>query len=231
LNHVRFARILPVLGLAAALILAVAFGPAGLARVNAQAPPPPPPPSVPGPTPAPSVAPTNGEPAAAPSVPLPVPTEPAGSPSPEASPSPAPQGRGRRHRGAPENASSPTPEPSATPTSPAFATLDGTWELQLQFLDHTEYSYLVIVQKEGGTISGVWRVNKHDWPFEGTYDGRLIRMLVKEGDASVTLSGYVEGASDMVGTVDTGTGKGAPTAFTAEHRASNKSNPFSKKKA
>jgi hypothetical protein len=230
LNHVRFPRIVSLLGLAAALSLAVAFGPAGLARVNAQAPPPPPPPSVPGPTPAPSVAPTNGEPAPAPSVPLPVPTE-GESPSPETTSSPAPHGRHRGRHAAPASETSPTPEPSATPTSPAFATLDGTWELQLQFLDHTEYSYLVIVQKEGGTISGVWRVNKHEWPFEGTYDGRLIRMLVKEGDAGVTLSGYVEGASDMVGTVDTGTGKGAPTAFTAEHRASNKSNPFSKKKA
>jgi hypothetical protein len=224
LNHVRFPRIFPVLALAAALLLAVALGPLGRARVNAQNPPPPPPPSVPGPTP----APTNGEPAPAPSVPLPAPSElPA---SPEASPSPEPGRRGRRGRHAPETGSSPSPEPSATPTSPAFATLDGTWELQLQFIDHTEYSYLVIAQKDGGVITGVWRINKHQWPFEGTYDGRLIRMLVKEGDDSVTLSGYVEGASDMVGTVDTGAGKGSPTAFTAEHRASNKSNPFVKKK-
>ncbi len=227
MNHVRFPRIFPVLGLAAALILAVALGPVARARVNAQNPPPPPPPSVPGPTPAPSVAPANGEPAPAPTVPLAIPTE------LPASPSPTPSPEGRRHRGrheSPAGSASPTPEPSATPTSPAFATLDGTWEMQLQFIDHTEYSYLVIAQKEGGVITGVWRVNKHEWPFEGTYDGRLIRMLVKEGDDSVTLSGYVEGASDMVGTVDTGAAKGSPTAFTAEHRASNRSNPFSKKK-
>jgi len=229
LNHVRLPRLLPVLGLAAALIAAVALGPAGRLRVSAQAPPPPPPPpSVPGPTPAPSVAPTNGEPAPVPSVPLPaVPSaEPTASPSP--SPEPGRHHRGRR--GAPANAASASPEPSSTPTSPAFATLDGTWELQLQFIDRTEYSYLVIQQKEGGAITGVWRVNKHEWPFEGTYDGRLIRMLVKEPTGNVTLSGYVEGASDMVGTVDDGSGKGSPTAFTAEHRASNKSNPFEKKK-
>ncbi len=225
MNHVRFPRLFPVLGLAAALILAVALGPAGRMRVNAQAPPPPPPPSVPGPTPAPSVAPTNGEPAPAPSVPLQaVPSAVPESPSPE----PGKHHRGRH--GAPSNGPSPSPEPSSTPTSPAFATLDGTWELQLQHIDRTEYSYLVIAQKEGGALTGVWRVGKQQWPFEGTYDGRLIRILVKEPTGNVTLSGYVEGASDMVGTVDDGSGKGSPTAFTAEHRASNKSNPFEKKK-
>jgi hypothetical protein len=144
------------------------------------------------------------------------------------SPSPAPRGRHGRKKG-PDTSSAPSPEPSATPTSPAFATLDGTWEMQLQYIDRTEYSYLVIEQKDGGTITGTWRQKNKTWPFEGTYDGRLIRMLVKADTGNETLSGYVEGASDMVGTIDTGAEKSAPTAFTAEHRASNKGSAFKKK--
>ncbi len=222
MKHVRLPRNFPVLGLAAALVLAAALGPAGRSGVDAQAPPPPPPPSVPGPTPAPSVAPTSGEPSALPSGAIPaVPSASAATASPSPASTAQPRGRHGRHR-EPDASSSPSPEPSATPTSPAFATLDGTWELQLQYIDRTEYSYLVIKQAEGGAINGVWRAKGHNWPFEGTYDGRLIRMLVKEDSGNVTLSGYVEGASDMVGTVDTGTGAGSPTAFTAEHRASNK---------
>lgn len=154
------------------------------------------------------------------------------TPVPSPSPSPSPQPHGKHgHHGQPSGGPSPSPQPSATPTSPAFATLDGTWEFQLQFIDRTEYSYLVIEQKEGGALTGVWKVKNHSWPFEGTYDGRLIRILVKEGEQNLTLSGYVEGASDMVGTLDDGSGKGSPTPFTAEHRASNKSNLFGRKKS
>jgi len=42
------------------------------------------------------------------------------------------------------------------------------------------------------------------------------------------MSGYVEGASDMVGNVDLGNGKTEPTAFTAEHRPSSKGSIFRK---
>jgi len=145
--------------------------------------------------------------------------------------SPAAEGRGRkRARPAPAASASPgNPEPSATPTSPAFATLDGTWEVQLQYIDHTEYSYLTIVQGTAGTISGTWKLaGTTSYPFEGTYDGRVIRMTVKEPIGNVTMSGYVEGASDMVGIVDLSLGKRDPTAFTAEHRASSKGSIFKK---
>jgi len=208
LKFVRFPRNVPTLGIALTLALTVALWPAARARVGAQNNPPPPP--VPG------VTPTASSPASA---------IPSGAGIPSLAPSP--QGR-RGHRSHPADTSTPTPEPSATPTSPAFATLDGTWELQLQYQDRTDYSYLVVAQKDT-TISGVWRISKSvQYPFEGTYDGRLIRMLIKKPDGTVTMSGYVEGASDMVGVLDTGNGQAVPTAFTAEHRASQKGSPFKK---
>lgn len=212
MKHVRHPRPHVPIAVALTLGLLAAFGPAPGARVAAQVPP--------GPagnsTPAPTYAPLGPTPA------------PIDVPSPTPSPTAAPRGR---HRGAapagtPKGA---TPEPSATPTSPAFATLDGTWEMQLQYIDRTEYSYLVIAQQPTGTISGSWKVNGKAFPFEGTYDGRLIRMLVKEPKLDVTMSGYVEGASDMVGIVDLGNPATGPTAFTAEHRAPSKGGAFNKK--
>ena len=198
MKHVRHPRPIVPIAAAAAIGIAASFGASSGDRAWAQVPPGPAGVSTPAPTYAP-LAPT--------AAPFSVP-----------SPSPSPGGR-RHHRGGATPSSSATPEPTATPTSPAFATLDGTWELQLQFIDRTEYSYLVISQKPDGTISGVWRVGKNQFPFEGTYDGRLIRMLVKETQGNVTMSGYVEGASDIVGIVDLANGTAAPTAFTAEHRA------------
>jgi hypothetical protein len=139
---------------------------------------------------------------------------------------PTPGGRHRR-RESPTSSATSSPEPSATPTSPAFATLDGTWEVQVQYIDHTDYSYLVVKQNGTGELAGTWRVNGKQYPFDGSYDGRLIRVLVKEPTGNLTWSGYVEGASDMVGTIDFGQGKADPTPFTAEHRAAPK-NPFKK---
>jgi hypothetical protein len=144
-------------------------------------------------------------------------------------PTAPPHSRGRRHGSPTPGASNtPAPAPSATPTSPAFSTLDGTWEVQLQYIDRTEYSYLIVHQSGASEISGDWKVNGKQYPFDGSYDGRLIRMLVKEPAGNVTMSGYVEGASDMVGLVDLGNGKGEPTAFTAEHRGSSKGSIFKK---
>jgi len=211
LKHVRLPRPIASLTLFAALSCAIGFG--SNSRAGAQnAPPPPPAPNAttrlatPQPTLAPTAAPT-----AAPSL----------------APSAEPRGRKRKSV---EDGAKPTaaPAPSATPTSPAFATLDGTWEVQLQFIDRTEYSYLTIAQGAAGTITGTWKVKANVFPFEGSYDGRLIRMLVKEPSGNVTMSGYVEGASDMVGNVDLGNGKTEPTAFTAEHRPSSKGSIFRK---
>ena len=181
-------RNLVSLGLASAAALAVAF--AGGTGARAQILP------IPTPTPAPNVT-LN-----------PVPP----TPSPSPSPSPPP-GRGRR-------ASTPgpakTPEPTPTPTSPAYASLDGTWEVQVQYSDHTTYSYFELHQATE-TLAGSWKYEGKPYPLDGTYDGRLIRMVVKMTSGSVTFSGYVENASDMVGLIDFGSGK--TVAFTAEHRA------------
>lgn len=209
MKHRRPPRYAPLLAVAAALALAVALEPAS--RVGAQTPP------VPNGTPAPLASPPAATPlpsgAPIPSAPL------TAVPSP--SPSPAPRSRGRRRGGpAPGATNSPEPAPSATPTSPAFSTLDGTWEVQLQYIDRTEYSYLIVHQTGTSEVSGTWKVNGKEYPFDGNYDGRLIRLLVKEPAGNVTMSGYVEGASDMVGQVDLGNGKGDPTPFTAEHRGS-----------
>jgi hypothetical protein len=189
LKQTAGSRNLVSLGLASVAALAVAF--AGGSGARAQIKPP-----IQTPMPAPDVT-LN-----------PVPL----TPSPTPSPSPPPQ-RGRR-------ASTPgpakTPEPTPTPTSPAYASLDGTWEVQVQYSDHTTYSYFELRQASE-TLAGSWKYEGKPYPLDGTYDGRLIRIVVKMTSGNVTLSGYVENASDMVGLVDFGGGK--TVAFTAEHRA------------
>ena len=137
-------------------------------------------------------------------------------------PSAEPSASGRKGRHRETTPSTPAPEPSGTPTSPAFATLDGSWEVQLQYIDHTDYSYLDVAQSGDGTLSGNWRVSGKTYPFTGTYDGRTFNLLVSGPKGNITWAGYVEAASDMVGTVDLGDGKTEKTAFTAEHRPSSK---------
>ncbi len=218
MKHARSPRPFLPIAVAVTLGLVASFGPSPSSRAVAQSSPPSPPAPAGASTPSATFAPL---------APTAAPTD-----VPSAVPSPVPSSvpHGRHHRGGPppDASSSAAPEPSATPTSPAFATLDGTWEFQLQFIDRTEYSYLVIAQQPTGTVSGVWRVNKAEYPFDGTYDGRLFRILVKEPTGNVTMSGYVEGASDIVGIVDLGKGTTQPTAFTAEHRASQKGGIFKK---
>jgi hypothetical protein len=147
------------------------------------------------------------------------------SPSATLAPTATPSPSGRRGRHRETTPSTPEPEPSGTPTSPAFATLDGSWEVQLQYIDHTDYSYLDIKQGTDDTLSGVWRYEGKKYPFTGTYDGRLFNLLVAGPKGNLTWSGYVEAASDMVGTVDLGNTPDK-TAFTAEHRASSKGKFF-----
>ncbi len=143
-------------------------------------------------------------PSAAPSA---VPAPPAVTPPPE----PTPQVTPRRH--GPKD--QPDEFPSSAPTSPAFATLDGTWEVQLQFIDHTDYSHFKLKQS-GQSITGTWNVDKDEYPLEGTYDGRLFKFTVKQPSTTLQLSGYVETASDMVGIIVHE--KGENTVFTASHR-------------
>jgi hypothetical protein len=210
----RFSRLVSF-GIAGALALALAFG-SGQARVDAQAPPAPP---VPNGTPNP---PSNTPPPANNVTPLP---SNAPVPTVTATPSPTPEPEGRHHRRRPAPEPEASADPSATPTSPAFSTLDGTWETQVQYIDRTDYSYLVIKQNDTGELFGEWRVGGKKYPLSGSYDGRLIRLEVQEPTGALTFSGYVEGATDMIGTIDFLHGKGDPTPFTAEHRAAPK-NPF-----
>lgn len=85
----------------------------------------------------------------------------------------------------------------------------------MQYNDHTTYSYLVLRQKDA-VLSGTWRLDsRQQLPVEGTYDGRLIRIVAKAASGDITLSGWVENGSDMVGEADWGK---TQVAFTAEHR-------------
>jgi hypothetical protein len=136
---------------------------------------------------------------------------PAVTPPPPPAPVPAPTRRGRYDP--------PDEIPSSAPTSPAFATLDGKWEVQVQYIDHTDYSHFTLKQS-GQTIAGTWNVEKDAYPLEGTYDGRLFKFTVKQPSTTLQLSGYVETASDMVGIIVHE--KGENTAFTASHRIPSK---------
>ena len=148
------------------------------------------------------------------------PGTPAATPSaaPGASASPAPsRGRGKR-------ASSPKPEPSAsdTPEPPQFSTMDGVWEVQVQPLTgngRTVYSHLYVTQK-GDALTGTWvRSNSDKEPFTGTFDGRLFKLTATDAKNTVlTLSGYAENFSDMVGLLLTADPKDKGTPFTAAHR-------------
>jgi hypothetical protein len=204
LEHVRRPRLLLPLAVAAALALAVAFAPVDGARVDAQAPAAASPPAVPSPPPPPA--------------------PPAESPSPSASGTPGDaflKGPGQTEKTAKTARKSPkataNPEATATPTSPAYASLDGTWEVQVQYTNRTDYSYIALKQGDNGALTGQWKIDGKMYPLDGTYDGRLIHMVAKGPGGEVTLSGYVETASDMVGLVDYGSGK-TQVAFTAEHR-------------
>jgi hypothetical protein len=187
LKQTASSRNLLTLGLASAAVMALAFGGGTSARAQIQ-----PPIQTPKPLPDVTLNPV-------PPTPMPAPTR-------------APRGR----RGSSTPSPAQTPGPTPTPTSPAFASLDGTWEVQVQYPDHTTYSYFDLHQT-ADALAGNWRYEAKVYPLDGTYDGRLIRMVVKMGGGNVTLAGYVENASDMVGLADFGGGKSI--AFTAEHRA------------
>jgi hypothetical protein len=58
---------------------------------------------------------------------------------------------------------------------------------------------------------------------EGTYGGRQFKLVAKNDEQPLTLTGYVENASDMVGIVDDQTSK-TRTAFTASHHAAYRTN-------
>ena len=87
------------------------------------------------------------------------------------------------------------------------------------------------MRQDGSTITGTWYRGNQQLPFTGSFDGRLFRFIVTAPTGTLNLTGYVENSTDMVGMVDNGKGDIAdtnPLAFTAEHRAPYKANPFGK---
>ena len=99
-----------------AVVVVLVASPGKVSLVSAQVP-------LATPTVLPSVAPEPSDASAIPTVP----------PTPTAAP------RHGRHKGGPTAAATdtPSPGPTATPTSPAFSTLDGTWEVQVQSIAGT----------------------------------------------------------------------------------------------
>jgi len=144
------------------------------------------------------------------------------APSAVPSASPAPSGRRGRRSSAP----SPEASPSDTPEPPQFSTMDGVWEVQLQPIDgtgKTYYSHLYVTQK-GDELSGTWvRSTTDKMTFTGTFDGRLFKISATGGkNTTLTLSGYAENFSDMVGLLTTADPKDKGIPFTASHRKKEK---------
>ena len=147
-------------------------------------------------------------------------------PIPTATPAPSPptatpQAGGKRRRGASATAApSGAPQATATPTSPAYSSLDGSWEVQVQKYDATLYSSFTLKQ-DGNSVNGTWNVDGKLLPMSGSYDGRAFHFTATAATGNVDLSGYIENSTDMVGIVENGKGDHPnqnPLAFTAEHR-------------
>jgi hypothetical protein len=192
-------------------LAALAMGGTAVVQVVAQTgpaapttPPPPPPPNGSVATPGTLIGPPVATPASL------------ASPAASASPGPA----GRRGRRAP--APSPEASPSESPAPPQFSTMEGVWEVQLQPMTgsgRTVYSHLYVAQK-ADSLTGTWvRNNNEKVPFTGTFDGRLFKLTATDAKKNVvTLSGYAENFSDMVGLLITADPKDKGTPFTASHR-------------
>ena len=79
-------------------------------------------------------------------------------------PTATPQASGKGRRGA-TAAPSGAPQATATPTSPAYSSLDGSWEVQVQKYDATTYSSFTLKQ-DGNSVSGTWNVDGKKLPDE-----------------------------------------------------------------
>lgn len=143
---------------------------------------------------------------------------------PTPSPSPGGPRRGRHQPGTPGPA--PTESPTESPEPLQFSSLDGVWEVEEQPVGQRDavYSHLDLVQN-GTQLTGYWLHDPKNTrsPLTGTFDGRLFSIDVDMGQGkTVTMSGYCENFSDFVGMVQTPTGSGDGTPFTAEHRKKEK---------
>ena len=141
-------------------------------------------------------------------------------PTPAALPSitPSPPG-GKKGKSKGSAGPSPSPPPSETPSPPAFKSLDGDWEFVESTLTDDIYPHMIIKQ-EGQALTGTWRIEKKNYPAEGTFDGKSIKLTVQRDGKPWTFLGYVDSASDMVGRMTDPDGKSI--TFTANHRAPSK---------
>jgi acylphosphatase len=105
--------------------------------------------------------------------------------------------------------------------------LDGYWEVVVQTTSDNFYSRFDLHQS-ADAVTGVWTRDGKKLPIEGTYGGRQFKFVAKDDAQTLTLTGYIENASDMVGIVDDGSGK-TPTAFTASHRGAYRTNILPKR--
>jgi len=102
--------------------------------------------------------------------------------------------------------------------------LDGYWEVVVQTPSDNFYSRFDLHQS-ADALTGVWTRDGKKLPMEGTFGGRQFKLVAKNDEQTLTLTGYVENSSDMVGIVDDETKK-TRTAFTASHHAAYRTNNF-----
>lgn len=137
------------------------------------------------------------------------------TPQPTSSPAPRPPKTPKPAAAAPASSGSPTPAP------PQYTTLDGTWEIEFQSRDKTQYAHWTLQQSGTGQssdVTGIWDQGgkpPKKVPITGTFDGRLFKFTAKDGAKEYTFSGYVENYTDIVGMANDGK---TDTAFTAQHR-------------
>ncbi len=114
--------------------------------------------------------------------------------------------------------SKPSPAPSGGPDDGRKG-LDGVWEVVVQRLTgEIVYQHLKLVQK-GSVITGIFMDNQHNnkqYPVAGSIDAKTIHLVVTKDDGTtMTLSGTVDGTTDMVGLL---LERGESVAFTAAYR-------------
>lgn len=109
----------------------------------------------------------------------------------------------------------------ATTSSPSAASrenrksLDGVWEVQVQRREDTSYSHFYLVQ-QANKLTGTYLQEGKVFPLAGTLDGNEIRIVVTRADgATVSFSGTVDGKTDIVGMMQTGSDN---VPFTAAYR-------------
>lgn len=116
----------------------------------------------------------------------------------------------------------PGAQPAAGPSAPpedGRKGLEGVWEVVIQAPgDDPQYNHLKLKQN-GSVITGIYLDNQHNnkkYPVAGSVDAKTIHLVVTKDDGTtITLTGQVDGTTDMVGLMQEG---GQQVAFTAAYR-------------